>query len=474
MTGLLLTVALLLLHCTDARAAELNITQNQLPVNLGPYLDIFEDPERTLTIEQMTSKSIQWQRSTQSIPTMGLSKSAHWFSIVISGENMMDEDLVLSLDTPTLDRIEFYFVNGDEVVRTSVAGDTIPLSQLDYPYRIPVIPFEIAAQGQYTKIIFRATSSVGVEIPLTLTTVSLLAESQQSVLVFDGALLLMFLFCFGISLVLFVYTRDPLFLGVTLFFGVGSVFLLTQTGLGRIWFWPESIDANTRISLVSATALVASLCLIGRALQFENRYRDSANIVLRFLTYAMIPLGLYYIIIPFDQINSDNVVPVLVIALLVAFTVLIMASITAVQGSKAAIYLVASWLLIILAYSSLLVYKFELLERFASSSIVGQALVIAAGVFLLMSMAEFVRSKSDELVEARMDTKAKADFLKNVSREFLTARTSHPCKLEAINGRTVGQTGRAYKKTYDNRHTTERSLTQSNKRFAGDGRTGIR
>lgn len=60
------------------------------------------------------------------------------------------------------------------------------------------------------------------------------------------------------------------------------------------------------------------------------------------------------------------------------------------------------------------------MERFASSPIVGQALVITAGLFLLMFMAEFVRSKSGELIEARMDTKAKADFLKNVSREFLT------------------------------------------------------
>jgi signal transduction histidine kinase len=37
-----------------------------------------------------------------------------------------------------------------------------------------------------------------------------------------------------------------------------------------------------------------------------------------------------------------------------------------------------------------------------------------------MAMAEFVRSKSDELIDARMETKAKGDFLKNVSREFLT------------------------------------------------------
>ena len=70
MTGLLLTVALLLLPCTDAWAAELNITQNQLPVNLGPYLDSFEDPERALTIEQMTSESIQFNGNAPRNPSL--------------------------------------------------------------------------------------------------------------------------------------------------------------------------------------------------------------------------------------------------------------------------------------------------------------------------------------------------------------------------------------------------------------------
>jgi signal transduction histidine kinase len=420
LTNLVLVLALLLLPVSFVSAAELNITQNQLPVNLGPYLDYFEDPQRTYTIEQMTSDTIQWQRSTQTIPTMGMSKSAHWFYIVLSGEKMLNEDLVLALDTVVMDRVEFYFVDGDTVIRTSLVGDTIPLSQLDYPYRFPVVPFEIAEEGQYSKIIFRAVSSVGVEIPLTLTTVSLLAESQQSVLVFNGALLVMFLFCFGITVILFSYTRDSLFFGVALFFGAGTIFMLTQTGIGRIWFWPESIGANTRIFLISATGMIASLCLTGRALQFENRYRDSVNIVLRFLTYSMIPFCLYYLIIPFDQISSDNVIPLMVIGLLVALVVLVMASVTAIQGSKAAIYLVTSWVLIILAYSSLLIYKFEIIERSASSSIIGEAFAIAAVVFLLMAVAEFVRTKSDELIEARMETKAKGNFLKNVSREFLT------------------------------------------------------
>ena len=416
----LLAVALLLLPISTMRAAELNITPNQLPVNLGPYLDYFEDPDRSYSIEQMTSDSIEWQRSTQAVPTLGMSQSAHWFCLVISGENMVDEDLVLALNTPVMDRVEFYFLDGDEVVRTSIVGDTIPLSQLDYPYRIPVVPFEIADEGQYNKIIFRAVSTAGVEIPLTLTTISLLAESQQLDLVFNGALLLLFLLCCSVSVIFYGFTKDALFLGVSLFFGGGTVFLATQTGLARIWLWPESIEVNTRISLVSACTLVASLCVIGRALQFDNRYRDSANIVLRFLTYSMLPLGLYYFIIPFDQINSENVVPLMIIGLFAAFAVLVMASLTALQGSKAAIYLVTSWILIILAYSTLLAYKFEFIERAAASSSIGRLLAIAAGVFLLLAMAEYIRSKSNELVDARTETKAKGDFLKTVSREFLT------------------------------------------------------
>ena len=420
LTNLCFLLALLLLPVSVPHAAELNITQNQLPVNLGPYLDYFEDPEQAYTIEQMTSDSIEWQRSTQTIPTMGMGKSAHWFSIVLSGENMLDEDLVLALDTVILDRVEFYFVDGGTVVRTSVAGDTIPLSQLDYPYRFPIVPLEIPGEGQHSKVIFRAASSVGVEIPLSLTTVSLLAESQQSVLVFDGALLVMFLFCFGITVIVFSYTRDPLFLGVSLFFGAGTVFVLTQTGLGRIWFWPESIGSNTRLSLISAIGMMTSLCLIGRVLQFKSRYRDLINVVLRFVSYSMIPLVLYYLIIPFDQISSNNVIPLMVIGLLIVLAVLIMALIAAIQGSKAAIYLVTSWVLIIFAYISLLVYKFEIIERAASSVIIAEAFSIAAVVFLLMAMGEFVHSKNDELENARMETKAKGDFLKNVSREFLT------------------------------------------------------
>ncbi|MDP6534860.1 MAG: 7TM-DISM domain-containing protein [Gammaproteobacteria bacterium] len=174
--ALVLVAALLI--SGGVSSAELNISQNQLPVALGLYLDHFEDVSTELTLEDIMAPDIQWQRSTQVIPTFGLSESAHWFSIVISVDEALNEKLVLSMDSPGLDRIDFYFVQPEEVVVHKVAGDTIAVSELDQPYRFPVVAYEIATANQQTRLFFRTYSQSGVEIPLTLTTMSDLARNQ--------------------------------------------------------------------------------------------------------------------------------------------------------------------------------------------------------------------------------------------------------------------------------------------------------
>lgn len=409
-----------LLPQTPANAAELHVTRNQLPVALGQYLDYFEDQSQALTIADIMGSDIPWQRSSQDIPTLGISDSAHWFRIILSGDNMAEEDLVLTMETPVLDRAEFYIVQDNGAIRLAITGDTIPLSQLDYAFRIPVVPFHLNTLQPETRIFLRATSAVGVEIPLMLTTVGQLAAEQQATLPFLGGLLALIGFCFFACAILFFFMQEKSFLAYTLFFGGALLFFLTQTGLGRVWIWGESSEANSRISLIAGCILLASLCLIGQCIALNSRYRDSINIVLKFLMYAMAPLALYYLIIPFQQISSENVMPLMILALLITGTVLTMAGITALQGSRTATYLFSSWLLIILAYGSFFAYKINLVERASSSQTIGELMAIAASLLLLMSIAEFIRTKNEEFVEARLETKAKGDFLRNVSREFLT------------------------------------------------------
>jgi hypothetical protein len=229
---------------------------------------------------------------------MGMSSSAFWFHIRLTGEDTAGQDLVLSLDSPALDRIEFYFVRDDQLIQKSVLGDSIPTSQQSYPYRIPIVPFEQAPQGSETQVYIRVTSSSGIEIPLTLTTMGLLAVDQQGPLVILGAFFAFLFLCFAASAILYFYLSHRQFLAYALFFGGMIVYFLTTTGMGRVWFWGDTAEINTRLSYVATAFIIMSLYLIGQYLRFDHRYRDSVNLILRFLSYAMLPVAVIFLIVP--------------------------------------------------------------------------------------------------------------------------------------------------------------------------------
>ncbi len=405
---------------TFVLAAELNVSRNQLPVNLGQYLDYYEDPAGSLSINEIIQGDIPWQRSTQAIPTLGISASSYWFNLILTSEELARESLLLVLESPTLDLIEFYIAHDEQIVWQEAVGDTVSYNDITQAYRVPLLPFDMADIGSQTRIYFRVHSQVGIEVPLVLTSAALLAEESQTLLAFFGGFFTFFILCFLLCATLFFVMREKQFIGFTLFFGSTLVFFLAQTGMGRVWFWGTLAEMNNRMSYVSATAIIASFCLIGESLNLVHHYRDQAVIVLRFIALAMIPSAFYFIFIPFELISIGNIQTLMSIALLVALSVFIMTIFAAIQGSRSAIYLVCSWLLIVLAYLSWLIYKLEFVERSAISSIFGEALVILAALMVLFSLSEFVRSKNEEFVEARLESKAKGDFLRNVSREFLT------------------------------------------------------
>ncbi|MDA0689745.1 MAG: sensor histidine kinase [Proteobacteria bacterium] len=414
-------LAFLLLGATSlANAAELNVSSNQLPVNLGPYLDYVADPDISMRIEDVVRPGIDWQRSTQAVPTLGMSSPSYWFSLVLTSTDLAGAELLLALDAPSLDLVEFYIAIDGVVVRREIMGDSVLTGSLSHPYHIPIMPFTMAEAGGETQIYFRAQSRIGIEIPLQLTTGELLAQDSQFYLPFLGGFFAFFLFCFLLCTTLYVVMKERQFIGFALFFGSALLFFLAQTGMGRVWLWGNVLEMNNRISLLAGTGLIASFCLIGQALNLEHKYRDQAVVVLRFLALVMIPAALYFLFVPVEQVSAGPIRTMMGIGLLVALTVLGMTIFAALQGSRSAVYLVGSWLLIVLAYTSYLLSKLEVVERSELSSLVGESMVVLAAMMVLFSLTEFVRSKNEEFVQARLETKAKGDFLRNVSREFLT------------------------------------------------------
>ncbi len=404
----------------SAQAGEIHVSQTQLPVTLGLYLDTLEDPSTELTVIDVEQLKNQWRRSAEAIPTLGFSQSAHWFAVTITGDDLSGKELALSIDAPSVDRIEIYIRQDGGTIQQYLTGDTIPFSEQPARHRVPLVPLVIPNGTQQTQVFFRVTSQSGIELPVVLTTMQLVAQGQESQLAFLGGLFTFFLVCFAACSIIYYFQRDRQFLGHTLFFGGAIVFLLTVTGLGKVWFWGESIELSNRLSYASGTVLIASFCLLGQSLNLESKLRDRAVIVLRFITYAMIPTCLYVLFLPFDSITGGNIQFLLWLGLAVATSVFAMAIFAATQGSRVAVYFVMTWGLLILAYLSLLGYKFDIMEKSSVSAVLGETLVGLAGIALLMSLAEFIRSKSDAFAQANLQAKAKSDFLSNVSKEFLT------------------------------------------------------
>lgn len=415
-----LAALFLLLAVSNTNAAEVNITRNQLPVVLGQYLDIYEDPSRELSIQDILDRDIPWRRSSESIPTLGITSSAYWFYLEITTRELINENLVFSVNSSILDRLEFYFVRGETIVSQSVAGDTVPFSEIDQPYRIPIIPFNLAPVGETTRVFIKAQSTSGIELPLTLSTMGTVAVDQQGQLTFFGAFFSMFIISLCICGAYYYNMKDREFLGYMSFFAFAIPFFLTQTGMGRVWFWGDYADLNNRLAYLSAAGLIVSMSLLGQAMSLKIPYKAQINLVLRYVGYLMLPVGLYFLFAPISSVTSETILSIIVLGFAMALSIFVISGITAAQGSRSALYLFISWSMIILAYTSMLAYRLELMERVETAMMISLGLMILACASLLLSMFEYVRAKNQELNQFKIETQAKGDFLRNVSREFLT------------------------------------------------------
>ncbi len=423
-------------------AAELHISRAQLPISLGLYLEHMEDPSGELGLDDVLQLKSQWQRSTQDVPTLGFSTSAHWFTVAITGNALNESSLAVSIKAPTVDRIEFFVLHNNEVVSSYLSGDTIPLSQQSVRNRIPIFPITTAEDTNEIEIYFRVSSQSGIELPISLTTLQQIAEEQQSQIAFFGGFFILFLVCFAVCWIIFYFQRDRQFLGYTIFFGSCLIFFLTITGMGKVWFWSESVELSNRLSYTSGSMLIVSFCLLGQSLSLTGKLRHRVVIVLRFIAYAMIPTCLYFLFVPLEYISGSNIQLILALGLVVSIVVFAMASVAAAQGSRVAFYLVITWGQLILAYLSLLAYKFNLVEKNDLSVLVSEALVAFSGITLLLSLAEFVKSKNEAFTQVNLEARAKSDFLSNVSKEFLTPVhliLANSKRLMAVNANKLDQ-----------------------------------
>ncbi len=236
----LLVTLLLLWSSLSANAAEQQIFSGQTEqINLGPYLEIFEDKQADLDIFDVASPAFEqrFHPVGKEQLSLGYSRSAFWLRFSVRWTDA--SPLLLQLAYPLLDSIVFYLPNGPEDFKASRAGDTLPASIRELPspeilFSLPAIPE--SEQTYYLRIQSRGS----LQLPLYLWSATAFANENGKVRyiqgVYYGIMLVMILY----NLFLFLFVKDRNYLHYVVYITCYLLFQLSLNGYAQLYLWPEN------------------------------------------------------------------------------------------------------------------------------------------------------------------------------------------------------------------------------------------
>jgi DNA-binding CsgD family transcriptional regulator len=222
--------------------------------------------------------------------SLGYQNGEYWFKLVV---NSIDKDLIASVPTHNIDKIELYLLHGKTLIPQGVTGNIVPRNELLIDYKFPSLKLENLKNGgttYYLKVNFPKEAN----FPLYITTQSELYETRinnQSFNSFFYGLVLMVLILNGFF---YFKLRNTVFLYYTLFLFSMTIGILLYDG--------------SFINLFRANSF-------GTHIEFLARLTEAISLLL----FSIVFLGLEYKSSIFAK--STTIFPVIMVAFYFIFLI---------------------------------------------------------------------------------------------------------------------------------------------------------
>lgn len=294
-----------------------------LPHHLGgfdltPYLAYWYDPDTISSLERAQA-SLQDGRFTPMMDrshNLGFARGHHWFHVELQNTHTASRTVLVEVDYPILDRLEFYCFGPSQKPTYFPAGDHLQFDSRVVKVRNYVVPLQLEAQGR-TECLIRVRSQSNVVLPIRAYDVFPYIEKSQRV---DWGLGILY----GLALALLMYngiiylsTREPLYLYFILHVIGGLGYTTTMDGtLANLWITLELQDVGLLVSIcLSAGAGI----LFGLEYLAIRRSWPTAHMVGTVLFMMMMGFSVLVLVAPLtvSYIGAAVISPVVAIFLLV-------------------------------------------------------------------------------------------------------------------------------------------------------------
>ncbi len=205
--------------------------------SIGANIYLLKDETNSLTIDDVVN-SDKFKKSTENVPNLGISKSTFWIKFSIQNK-LVNRRILLQLQYPIIDEIEFYTPSKNNKFDTLFAGELLPFKERIINNQNYLFYLDIPVEETFTYYM-KVKSGEQIQLPLLIGAQQPIYEDLiQKDLVFGlyiGIILVMAIY----NLFVFFTVRDRSYLYYVLYIVFVGLTQAVLQGYGFKYLWPNS------------------------------------------------------------------------------------------------------------------------------------------------------------------------------------------------------------------------------------------
>ena len=263
-----------LTHATEPLVLEPELAQSAL----GLYSDIFEDPSRELSLDDVLTPKIskQFIPGTSENPNFGLTKSAYWLRLKIRNPQAHPLRMKLLLQ-PHYQTLAVYTItaNGQRTAQLKDLDDLVGRKLSRQKLIISAIYF---APLETLTVYIRITNTLPLYASLSLWQDEALQDYFQTEAYFLGIAWGILLLIIGVNLLLFLFTRELRYFYYVLFIGGFLLFRMYVNLWGTIYLSPVSGWNNYIITVLILISMNAGILYLLKMFNISEKAPQMNNV----------------------------------------------------------------------------------------------------------------------------------------------------------------------------------------------------
>lgn len=227
-----------------------NYPHGQIKIN--ETIEVFKDKSNKLTIEDIFqySDSLPFQKISSNYFSDGFTDAAYWVRFTLKNAQDEEKELLLELEYPMLNYVDFYEVVDDHIRREVHTGELRPFISRDVLSRNFVFRLHLSPKTETTFLLRVYNSGETVRIPLFLG--DQWSFYNKSLLEFGVGVFFygLLFFAFVFNMLLFFSIRERLYLLFSLYVFVLTLFMFSVDGMAYRFLWPDHPEWQNKSTIV--------------------------------------------------------------------------------------------------------------------------------------------------------------------------------------------------------------------------------